>query len=162
MTRSKKRSGQRKPGKRDPGDVVASAAAKRATIKRPPPANAGSGLSRNKISLPSAYPQGLQPPQGLHGLHAAHGLQALQAARTIGFSLAETAVGSVKAPAIMVTTVTATMVSFNLGSTSPLSSLLIRPGYSNTGNRVFETWTVRDNGGNNSPEKGSRAGIAIS
>ena len=92
-------------------------------------------------------PQGLHPPQGLQGLHAAqglHGLQALQEARTMGFSPAETAVGSRAAPAVMVTTVTATMVSFNIVLLSPLFS-----------NRFY-------NGENAASEKGSRRGIAIS
>jgi alkylation response protein AidB-like acyl-CoA dehydrogenase len=107
--------------------------------------------------------------QGLHGLqapHAAaqglHGLQAPQEARTMGFSPAETAVGSKEAPAVMVTTVTATMVSFNIASLSPMILRLLRPESSNPQLRLFETWTVIDNGGNNLREKGSRSGIAIS
>jgi hypothetical protein len=70
--------------------------------------------------------QGLQAAQGLHGLQAAHGLHGLQPpqdAKTMGFSPAETAVGSREAPAVMVMTVTATMVSFNIVSISPLNSL---------------------------------------
>ena len=101
-------------------------------------------------------------PQGLHAAQGLHGLQALQEATTMGFSPAETAVGSKEAPAVMVMTVTATMVSFNIASTSPLFALLFRPESSNPQMRVFETWTVGDNGANNSREKGFRGGIAIS
>jgi len=93
--------------------------------------------------------QGLQAAQGLHGLQAAHGLHGLQPpqdAKTMGFSPAETAVGSKEAPAVMVMTVTATMVSFNIASTSSLFALLFRPESSNPQMRVFETWTVGDNG----------------
>jgi hypothetical protein len=63
--------------------------------------------------------QGLQGLQGLHGFALAqglHGLQALQAAKTIGASPAETAVGRMAPPAAIVTTLTAIMVSLSIAS----------------------------------------------